>query len=158
MMKGKYNAPSPPAPASAYAQCHVRIVGSGEAQDATQDRRPGTLLGAPPPRGERLSSHHRDLYGSVDQFAAYLATQRGNGNRGLAEARGEDVEACIVELLSKHKPAPPTNRTAACTRLYRLESEEINKRSGRRLGRRQRIDAESSANGPVWAGPFALRF
>lgn len=107
---------------------------------------------------EQLSPHHRDLYGSIDQFAAYLAAQRGNGNRGLAEAQGEDVEAFIVGLLGKHKPAAPTNRTAACTRLLQARERRNTEGSGRRLGRRQGRRPGIERNGPAWAGPFALRF
>ena len=59
---------------------------------------------------------------AVGQFAAHLTS---NGNRGLAEAQGEDVEAFIVELLRKYKPATASNRYRGLFAFYKwLESEE----------------------------------
>lgn len=53
---------------------------------------------------------------AVGQFAAYLrARRRANGGRGLAEARGEDVEGFMIDLLGRHKPSTANNRYRACT-------------------------------------------
>jgi site-specific recombinase XerD len=47
---------------------------------------------------------------AVGQFAAYLrAHRKAHGGRSLAQARGEDVEAFIIDLLGRHKPSTTTN-------------------------------------------------
>jgi site-specific recombinase XerD len=63
---------------------------------------------------------------AVDQFATHLrAHRRAHGGRGLADAGGEDVEAFIVALLSRHKPATASNRYRGLHAFYRwLEDEE----------------------------------
>ena len=63
---------------------------------------------------------------AVSQFAAYLRRHRkAHGGRGLAEARGEDVEAFIIDLLSRHKPSTANNRYRGLHAFYRwLEDEE----------------------------------
>src|SRR6266487_4449918 len=63
---------------------------------------------------------------AVDQFAAHLrANRKANGGRGLADARGEDVEAFVVALLERHKPATASNRYRGLHAFYRwLEDEE----------------------------------
>jgi integrase len=63
---------------------------------------------------------------AVGQFAAHLRTHRkANGGRGLADARGEDVEAFVVALLERHKPATASNRYRGLHAFYRwLEDEE----------------------------------
>jgi site-specific recombinase XerD len=63
---------------------------------------------------------------AVDQFAAHLrANRKANGGRGLADARGEDVEAFVVTLLDRYKPATASNRYRGLHAFYRwLEDEE----------------------------------
>lgn len=71
---------------------------------------------------------------AVDQFTAYLrAHRRASGSRGLADARGEDVEGFIVDLLGRHKPA-----TAAC----------MPSTGGWRTRKRSRIRCASSSRRP----------
>ena len=58
---------------------------------------------------------------AVGQFAAYLrAHRRANGGRGLAEARSEDVEGFIIDLLGRHKPSTANNRYPRPARLLPL--------------------------------------
>jgi site-specific recombinase XerD len=63
---------------------------------------------------------------AVDQFAAHLrARRRAHDGRALADAKGEDIEAFIVTLLSRHKPATASNRYRGLHAFYRwLEDEE----------------------------------
>jgi hypothetical protein len=63
---------------------------------------------------------------AVGQFAAYLCRHRtANGGRGLAEARGEDIEAFIIDLLGRRKPSTANNRYRGLHAFYNwLEDEE----------------------------------
>ena len=63
---------------------------------------------------------------AVGQFAAHLrAHRKANGGRGLADARSQDIEAFMVDLLAHHKPATANNRYRGLHAFYRwLEDEE----------------------------------
>jgi site-specific recombinase XerD len=79
------------------------------------------------PRAQNKSPRTIETYlQAVDQFTTHLrAHRRAHGGRGLADARREDVEAFIVALLSRRKPATPSNRYRGLHAFYRwLEDEE----------------------------------
>jgi site-specific recombinase XerD len=63
---------------------------------------------------------------AVSQFTAHLHNhQRTNGGRGLADARSQDIETFMVDLLARHKPATANNRYRGLHAFYRwLQDEE----------------------------------
>lgn len=63
---------------------------------------------------------------AVGQFSAYLRVHRkAHGGRGLGQARGEDIEGFIIDLLSRCKASTANNRYRGLHAFYRwLEDEE----------------------------------
>src|SRR5574341_1700853 len=64
---------------------------------------------------------------ALSQFAAHLTGHGSNGNRGLAQAQGQDVEAFIVELV---RGCPRSgNSMTATSRLQPPSSPEVRRLS-----------------------------
>lgn len=105
---------------------HVRFGRSGETHGITQRRRLGAIVRTPPPRWQQVAPYRRDVASGRPPVRPRLRANRGaNGARGLADARGEDVEAFIVELLGKHQPATAKDRYRGLHAFYKwLEDED----------------------------------